>query len=127
MTLAMDDDRCTRDNSKATVNYSVPVSDHYTSSGNVTLNSEYSNFSSNAGNDNLNGGRSVHITGYVAMSSQVTSLPEDPNKHDRERINNRHTSEPFSEAVFQLQTNHRQQENHSARKPGSHLFASMIR
>eukprot|EP00117_Sycon_ciliatum_P042678 scpid101807/ scgid31011/ len=90
MTLAMDDDHCTRDNSKATVNYSVPVSDHYTGSGNVTLNSEYSNFSSNAGNVNVNGGRRVHIAGYVPVSSQVASLSEDPKNHNHERINNHH-------------------------------------
>ena len=118
MTLAMDDDHCTRDNSKATVNYSVPVSDHYTGSGNVTLNSEYSNFSSNAGNVNVNGGRRVHIAGYVAVSSQVASLPEDPKNHNRERINNHQTSEPFSEAVCQLQTNHRQPETSLCEETG---------
>ncbi|XP_065194796.1 zinc finger protein 25-like [Sycon ciliatum] len=118
MTLAMDDDHCTRDNSKATVNYSVPVSDHYTGSGNVTLNSEYSNFSSNAGNVNVNGGRRVHIAGYVPVSSQVASLPEDPKNHNRERINNHHTSEPFSEAVCQLQTNHRQPETSLCEETG---------
>eukprot|EP00117_Sycon_ciliatum_P011627 scpid93739/ scgid13028/ len=121
LTSAMDKDQISQGNSTPTVNcYREPVSDQYTSYEEVPFHSEYGNHSSMSADVDVHAGH-VHNIGHFPVSSQAASLPEDPKNHDREMINNHHTSDLLSEVVCQLQAEIRQPENRLCQETGNAL------